>query len=716
MPLVRFLRNIEEDSDGFTLNEYSSDTGHLFGSGYNLPDTPNVTYSVLGVKKDDAEFGEILNITWYEEVVPEDDIKEYLLTLKGMTESLAKKIKEIDDLKDPQGLSKKTKFQEDEVFIPCADFARRTYGKDFFNILAPAGVKPVNGLHVFLETSIEDLKENPYRSIGYNKLSFAEADKIAKQFNLPKDSAERLMAAVNTVLKDMESGSGPFKSPFFPSYILESLTLESNLYNIAKKGQIQLYSGSTCLPIDIAWIAVMRLIEEPIPRKVFLKGVVGNSNVYTQSGHIYPLPLANAEYSAAKKIAALLNQDFGIKDNIYEIVYNAEAIKGIKLSLEQSDAVRTALKSPVSIITGGPGTGKTSVQKVLIEAFRNISLEPILLLSPTGKASKRMTESTGFPASTIHKAIGLGYSGESRVERDLNAGLIIVDESSMIDAKLLDRLVEKIPTNTRLVFVGDIDQLPSVGAGDCLNSLIRSGKVPVSRLTITFRQGAGSNIADNAARIKRGDPNILYANDVKFVETEEIAKTVASEYDKAVKRDGIENVCCLTAFRQATDTGSNKLNSLLRETLYGESQKRRTFIDGIAVYEGDRVMFTQNALGLVNGDIGIVKEIKRGALICEFDDQKVTIQGEYRKALEPAFALTVHKAQGSEYKTVILVMDKKHNRMLKRNLVYTGVTRAKENLVFVGQKEAFKTAVLTKDSGTRKTLLPELIQQYASSI
>ena len=716
MPTVRFLRNIEEDSDGFTLNEYSSDMGHVFGSGYNLPDTPNVTYSVLGVKKDDAELGEILNITWYEEVVPEVDIKEYLLTLKGMTESLAKKIKEIDDLKDPKRLSKKTKFQEDEVFIPCADFARRTYGKDFFNILSLAGVKPVNGLHVFLEASIEDLKENPWRFIGYNKLSFTEADKVAKQFNLPKDSAERLTAAVNTVLKDMESGSGPFKSPFFPSNILESLSLESNLYNIAKKGQIQLYSGSTCLPIDIAWIAVMRLIEEPIPKKTFLKGVVGNGNVFTQDGHLYPLPLANAEYSAAKKIAELLNQDFSLKENIYEIVYNAEAIKGIKLSLEQSEAVRTALQNPVSIITGGPGTGKTSVQKVLIEAFQNISLDPILLLSPTGKASKRMTESTGLPASTIHKAIGLGYSGEARVERDLNAGLIIVDESSMIDAKLLNRLVEKIPNNVRLVFVGDIDQLPSVGAGDCLNSLIKSGKIPVSRLTITFRQGDGSNIADDAARIKRGNPNILYANDVQFVETEEIAKTVASEYDKAVKRDGIENVCCLTAFRQTTDTGSNKLNALLRDTLYGESQKKRTFIDGIAVYEGDRIMFTQNALGLVNGDIGIVKEIKRGALICEFDDQKVTIQGEYRKALEPAYALTVHKSQGSEYKTVILVMDMKHKRMLKRNLVYTGVTRAKENLVFVGQKEAFETAVLTKDSGTRKTLLPNLIHQYVSSL
>ena len=707
--VVKFLRNIEEYSDGYTLNEYSCDQGRLYGSGYDLPETPNVSYEVLGVTRDDAEFGEILNITWHEEIVPRFDIKKYLFTLDGMTEHLAKKIEDIDDLRKPDALIKKTRMQEEDVYRPCADFARRTYAKDFFSLL---GADKVTALRVYLKGSLESLKENPYQFIGYNLLSFHEADKVAQKLDLPGDSVDRMRAAVKTVLKDMEMGGGVFKDPFFPEDILPQ---DSKLYNIAKKGKLQLYAGSTCLPMDIAYLAVMRLLEEPISKKLFLKGVVKNTEVFTQDGYIFPYSLASAEHNAAKKIARLITQDFSIDKNIYGLVYYAEASKGIKLSLEQGEAVRTALTHPVSIITGGPGTGKTSVQKVLIEAYQNISTKPVKLLAPTGKAAKRMTESTGFPASTIHKAIGLGYFGEVRAKRDLEAGLIIVDESSMLDARLLDKLIEKVPMGTRLVFVGDVDQLPSVGAGDTLNALIESGEIPVSRLTITFRQGAGSNIADDAARIKRGNPNILLSKDVQFIETEEIAKTVASEYEKAVKRDGIENVCCLTAFKQTTDTGSNKLNNLLRETLYGKSDKKRTFIDGTPVYEGDRVMFTQNALGLVNGDIGVVKEIKHGTLICEFDGNEVTIEGEYRKALEPAYALTVHKSQGSEYKTVILVMDLKHKRMLKRNLVYTGVTRAKENLVFVGEKEAFNTAVLTKDSGNRSTLLSRLICQYAPS-
>ena len=187
---------------------------------------------------------------------------------------------------------------------------------------------------------------------------------------------------------------------------------------------------------------------------------------------------------------------------------------------------------------------------------------------------------------------------------------------------------------------------------------------------------------------------------------------MVEEYINAVKKDGIENVCCLTAFKQTTDTGSNKLNESLRSGVYGDALKKKTFVDGLAIYEGDRVMFTQNALGLVNGDIGVVKKISRGDITCDFDGQVVTITGEHRKALELAYALTVHKSQGSEYKTVILVMDKKHKRMLKRNLVYTGVTRAKENLVFIGEKEAFETAVLTKDSGNRVTNLSPLIKRY----
>lgn len=713
---VTYIRTLEEYDDGFQVNQYST----LYGCGYNLPSIENVEYLVSGIMKDDEDFGEILNITYYEEIIPTsmEGIMTYMETLDGLPalkKSLCKKYKKkaLEILKTPKDI--KNGFEEDHIYRLAGSFASRSYAKDVFKVLAVSGVPLQNQMRVYLssENILDTLQENPYSIIGYGMFSFENADRLAKFYNLPKDSTDRMRAAVETVLKSMESGSGVFQDAEYPDEVLDANILKGYKYKVAKNGWYTTYAGGTCLPVDICYITVMKLLGEPIPKKTFLRGIAENKNVFSQDGFVYGHSLAKAEYNSAKKLAKMSKQNFAVS-NIYEVVYDAEAEKEIKLSLEQGEAVRTALTSPVSIITGGPGTGKTSVQKVLIEAFTKISDKPVVLLSPTGKAAKRMTESTGYPASTIHKAIGLGYYGEVRKDVELKAGLIIVDEASMIDARLLDILVSKIPDRCRVVFVGDIDQLPSVGAGTVLHSLIESG-LPVSRLTITFRQSGDSNIADDAARVRLGDPNITYANDVQFIEGDkDISKLVAKAYIEAVKRDGIENVCCLTAFKRSTKTGSNKLNALLREALYGDTLTKKTYVDGNPIYVGDRVMFTSNQLGLVNGDIGVVKDIYKGSIVCDFDGNVVTISDEHRKSLEPAYALTVHKSQGSEYKTVILVMDNKHKRMLKRNLVYTGITRAKKNLVFVGEKSAFKTAVLTKDNQKRTSRLASLIKSYAA--
>lgn len=710
---VSFIRTIEEYDDGFMLNEYSG----LYAVGYNLPSLENVEYLVNGIMKDDDDYGEILNITYYEEVIPTtlDGVERYMETLDGLPalkKALLRKYGKmsLDYLKKPKEID--LHFEDDFIYGLAGSFAGRTYMRDMFNILRIGKVDTPNMMRVAIASTLEELKDNPYSQIGYGKLSFIEADKIAKHLNLPKTSKERMSAAVETVLKSMEMGGGVFQDAAFPENVLESNILRGHWYKVAKNGWYMSYAGGTCLPIDILHIAVLKLTGEPLNLKDVLKGIAGNENVFSADGYVYAKKMAVAEYNAAKDIVRLSRKKIAV-DNIYEIVYNAEAKMGIKLSLEQGEAVRTALTSSVSVITGGPGTGKTSVQKVLIESYKQTSNLPVILLSPTGKAAKRMTESTNYPASTIHKALGLGYSGEVQREVKLYAGLIIVDEASMIDAKLLEALVAKIPDGCRVVFVGDIDQLPSVGAGTVLHSLIDSG-IPVSRLTITFRQSGDSNIADDAARVRLGDPNILLADDVQFIEDEDIADAVARVYKELVDERGIENVCCLTAFKRSTETGSNRLNARLRETLYGGSDKKRTFVDGTPIYVGDRVMFTENQLGLVNGDIGVVKDIDRGDIICDFDGNQVTISGEHRKNLEPAYALTVHKSQGSEYENVILVMDNKHKRMLKRNLVYTGITRAKKKLILIGEKSAFETAVLTKDSQRRTSRLSSLIKSYAA--
>lgn len=293
-----------------------------------------------------------------------------------------------------------------------------------------------------------------------------------------------------------------------------------------------------------------------------------------------------------------------------------ECLLKVKLAPEQREAVRTALANNISIITGGPGTGKTMIQRALLDIYqRNNPESEICCCAPTGRAARRMEQSTGYPSSTVHKALGLlaGEDGEYSEHAMLDADLILVDEVSMLDIYLAGHLFDAVKHGCQIVVVGDVDQLPSVGPGAVLKEMIGSGCIPVVRLDKVFRQTAGSRIASNAKLIKQGNSSLDYGEDFQFVDsstTSESAEKIANLYMQEIAKYGVDNVALLSPFRQRTETGVDALNERIRTLVNPENSKKNETVFGKRIFRiGDKVMQTKNRDDVNNGDIGYITKI-----------------------------------------------------------------------------------------------------------
>lgn len=397
-----------------------------------------------------------------------------------------------------------------------------------------------------------------------------------------------------------------------------------------------------------------------------------------------------------------------------------------KLADSQRDAVHGVFEHQVEIITGGPGTGKTTVTKAVLYVHQQVfgGDSNAVLLAPTGRAARRMSEATGFPAQTIHSAIG--YTGvpelDNRNEGFLEGNLFIIDESSMMDQFIAAKLLSMIPDGAKVVFVGDPDQLPSVGAGNVLREMIRSKAVPTTRLSVIFRQAQDNPIVGNSLKINQGCTNLTFTNTFCFIERsapEEILRTACAFYVKAVKKFGLENVILLNPFRNKGMLSVNEFNrqlqNLINPPIEGEESIK---IRKLEFRPRDLVMQTKNTEIAMNGDIGVIHEISKmpdpddmnrwtyiASIEFNGDGKRHDYTPEMMQDLDLAYCTTVHKSQGSEYQTVIMVVSEEHKVMLKRNIIYTGVTRAKQNVALIGQTEALNTAILNNQTDVRHTLL-----------
>ncbi|MDO4178634.1 MAG: ATP-dependent RecD-like DNA helicase [Phascolarctobacterium sp.] len=551
---------------------------------------------------------------------------------------------------------------------------------------------------VYGSTAIIRIKEDPYcLARDVDGIGFITADKIAMSLGLERDCEERIAAGI--------------------AYTLQTAAGK----------------GHTCIPeqvlVDKA-SEVLRIEHEPVQDE--FNRLMKRDELRIEETHegrlVYPEYLYHCEVGAAKRLLALRDSAGPLKHVRTESIINKwEQQAGITLADEQREAIHASLKYGVFVLTGGPGTGKTTVVKGILNVLEKAGCR-ILLAAPTGRAARRLSESSGHVALTVHRLLeyqpgSQGYYNFGKDDEDpLDAEAIIIDEASMMDIALTYHLLKAVRGGTRLIFVGDMDQLPSVGAGNVLHDIINSNKMPVVRLTNVFRQAEVSPIVTNAHKINAGRAPVFTEGDdsdfqiVEFTDEKAAADFVAKKYAELTSKDDWRSVQVLSPMHKNT-CGVQNLNKLLQACVNPPSIKRAeiTFPSGV-FRVGDKVMQMKNNYekDVFNGDIGRIVAIDGKDITVAFPDRPegelvIFAQGETND-LALAYAMSVHKSQGSEYPIVILVMVNSHYIMLQRNLIYTAVTRAKERVIIVGMKTAVNRAVSNDKSQKRYSLLAERLQ------
>ena len=671
------------------------------------------------------EFGKQFNFDSFEKNLPKevDGILQYLSsrTIKGVGPVTAVKIvnrygldtfdvieNHPEWLADIPGITMKKAAQIAESF-------REQTGLRGVMMLCKDHISPTEVTRVYKKyggSALGIIEENPYMLCsGELGISFDKVDELAKSMGHPLNSRERGLAGINYILN----------------------------YNGSS-------NGHTCLPTDklvMAASQILSLNSDAITNMIddFIHS--GDLGRYRTEDREYIMTdrAAEAEDFIAKTLHRLSCgvAKYGISD-ISSLLEQVEAKLSIKLAPQQKKAVFHALDSGVMVLTGGPGTGKTTVVKALLSLFASVG-EKVVLAAPTGRAAKRMSEATGQEAKTVHRMLEMERTpnGENRFCRNartpLDESVIIIDEASMLDLYLTEALVRAMKRGARLILIGDSDQLPSVGAGNILDDIISSERISTIRLTEIFRQSKESLIITNAHRINNGEGPILNVtnNDFFFVRRErevDICSTVASLITERLPRtygaDIKEQIQIITPSKKGVG-GVEAMNSALQEKMNPPLQfKREKTAHGTIFREGDRVMQISNnyelewekngieGLGLFNGDIGRIVKINKNDsyMTIDFDDKRVRYPFDLLDELELAYAITVHKSQGSEYPVVIIPMYSCPPMLMSRNLLYTAVTRAKKMVILVGRSDIPLKMAQNNREVLRYTTLKQRICDY----
>ncbi|MGI5977457.1 MAG: ATP-dependent RecD-like DNA helicase [Candidatus Limivicinus sp.] len=568
-----------------------------------------------------------------------------------------------------------------------ADFRRQTGVRRVMEFVCSFGLRPILAMRLYRyygDESLEILRENPYiictSHIGGN---FDEADKLALEMGIDSTDSNRIRAAVLQELRH-NTGNGHC---FIPREMLAKATE-------------QLIHIETCDADE----GISRLIES-------------GEIIYEEIGGVaacYLPELYYAETDTAERMVKMCSRKYSDDFDIDRLIGELEAQENIRYAPMQKDALRLALENQIVVITGGPGTGKTTSIKAILAMFNRLGLTTFLT-APTGRAAKRMSELSGQDAVTVHRLLEAKFSedGETVVftkneEEKLNCDAVIIDECSMVDICLINALLRAMRDDARLIMVGDADQLPSVGPGNVFSAAIRSEVVPTVKLTEIFRQNEGSKIVRNAHLINKGEHPNLSENTGDFfrlkrleagTSIETIAELCAVRLPRRMNIPSDE-IQVLAPTRKG-DLGTVILNKELQNALNPPSKDKKEKLFGDFVFrEGDRVMQVKNnydmlwhnadntvsGSGIYNGDIGKILSIDMEAenITVDFDGRFATYSFDSLLELEHAWALTVHKAQGNEYRAVILALSKGSKMLMTRDVLYTAITRAKELLIMVG--------------------------------
>jgi exodeoxyribonuclease V alpha subunit len=524
-------------------------------------------------------------------------------------------------------------------------------------------------------------------------IGFKTADQIALSFGMDSQSEERLAAGLDYVLMDMTQSG-----------------------HVCVPDMELIQRSATILKADAAYLR--EILEERIQDGMLATACYGGATyVYTDAAYL-------AECSVSERILELnVLHPMDIHTPVQLFLDRWEESRHFKLAEKQRQAVEQTVTAGIMVITGGPGTGKTTVIQTIIRLAEQEGLH-ITLCAPTGRAAKRLAETTERAAQTIHRLlVPNGFSGgmqqfEYNETKTLPADLIIVDEVSMLDLELMYHLLSALKPQCRCILVGDADQLPSVGAGAVLHDIIRSEVVPVVRLDTIFRQQEGGQIVTNAHLINSGRlPEMDCGEEFCFrtIENEASgAELIAQLYDEAVCRCGDKFSVQVLSPMYRQDCGVDNLNRLIQERCNKAVPGKSEYKNGATLFRvGDKVLQKRNDYekGVFNGDIGEIFAIQDNMIHVRYLERDVKYEGKELDEITLAYAITVHKSQGSEYNTVIMALVNSHYIMLQRNLLYTAVTRAKSKVVLVGTEQALQAAVRNVRTSRRFTLLAQRLRR-----
>ena len=688
------------------------------------------TLKLHGKMVEHQEYGEQFKVDTFEKMMPQglDALERYLAngSIKGIGPSTAKKIIEtfgedtINVFKlEPAKLAQIKGITKEKAYEMSQSFIENWEVWQIVGFLDKFGVGPQSAETIYKKlgpNSIEEIQSNPYILVDLiNKVNFNQIDKMALDIGMEYNNEKRIRSGIKHALT-LATYNGHC------AVIYDNLIKFVNELLGVRKEEIE----------DV-------LINMKAKEELVIEDRENEEWVYLSSYYM-------AEKNVAEKLIKL-DQYKNIKkiDKFKKELELFEKKSNIELSEKQKEAIKEINDHNICVITGGPGTGKTTIIKTIIELFKHNGMKPVLC-APTGRAAKRMTEATGEEAKTLHRLLEIGSIVSEDTQNvntnlsvaPIDADIIIVDEMSMVDIFLMNYLCKAIYNGTKLVLVGDTDQLPSVGPGNVLKDIIQSEKITTIVLNKIFRQAAQSKIIINSHRVNDGESfitkeeineiNDKYLEDFFYIDETnktKILNQVLSLSGERLKKYGdydfLQNIQVITPTKKG-ELGTKELNQLLQATVnpISETKKERKFGDSI-FREGDRVMQIKNnyemywerkkplletGSGVFNGEFGTIQKINEHEkqIQIKFDDEKIAWYAfNELEQIEHAYAITVHKAQGSEFDVVIMVIGPSAPMLLTRNLLYTGMTRAKKLLIMIGNKNIIDFMIKNADNKRRNT-------------
>jgi exodeoxyribonuclease V alpha subunit len=692
----------------------------------------NESYQFFGKIKNHPRYGEQYEVQQFRKLLPQSKVgvTQYLSgdlfpgigqkTAESIVETLGEKAISII-IENPTCLQEVPKLSGEKAKFIYETLLEHQGLEKVMIGLSDFGFGPQLSMKIYQaygNEALDNINENPYQLVqDIEGIGFQRADEIGRLLGISGPHPERIQAGVLYWLNENCMNDGHVFMPY-------EQTIQGAGALLSTKGDVI---------DDFAIIQELDVLEE-------------EGNIVIEDAAIYLPSLYFAEKGLVTSIKKLTEQtdfkDEFSESEFLEALGELEERLGIQYAASQRDAIREAIQSPIMLLTGGPGTGKTTVIKGIVEIFaelNGLSLNPkdydedhpfpIALAAPTGRAAKRMSESTGLPASTIHRLLGwrgAGTSFEHDEETPISARLIIIDEMSMVDIWLANHLLKSLSYPIQVIIVGDEDQLPSVGPGQVLNDLLNSGVIPTVKLTDIYRQAEGSSIIDLAHSIKKGGLPKDFdqpKNDRRFFycHQSQIIDVVSKVCDNALKKGYAAREIQVLAPIYRGNAGIDVLNTSLQNLFNPESDQKRTLKFGDQVYRaGDKVLQLVNnpEENVFNGDMGEVVAIFRAKetteneeqLVVSFDGNEVAYLKRDLNQITLAYCCSIHKSQGSEFPIVVLPIVKGYHRMLRRNLIYTAITRSKSYLILCGDTDAFEYAISQTDVDRRHSRLKEKLE------